>query len=248
MVVGGGTYWIRMIIGRALDPVRGRPVPGRKSMTEAFVVYGASGSGSVPIEATLTLLGLPYRVVDCRPWQEPHEAIKLGRINPLLQVPALVLPTGVVMTESAAILLWLADFYPQGRLGPGITDAMRPTFLRWMAFVSSAIYALYWISDSPSRILERAEDHASVNARLFQRIARCWQFMGAQLHPGSYLLGDDLSVLDLYVATASRWSPGRRRFEEVALGLAESVRRVDADPRLTALWAERFPFEKGWER
>ncbi|MDQ0468472.1 glutathione S-transferase family protein [Labrys wisconsinensis] len=217
-------------------------------MTETFVVYGASGSGSVPIEATLRLLELPYRIEECAPWEGREEADKLVGINPMLQVPALALPTGDVMTESAAILIWLADAHPDARLAPALTESTRPAFLRWMTFVSSAIYALYWISDNPSRIVERAEDHAAVKARLFDRIACCWHLMGAQLRPGRYLLGEDLSVLDLYVATASRWSPGRRRFYEVAPGLAETVRRVDADPRLTAIWAERFPFVQGCDQ
>ncbi len=60
-----------------------------------------------------------------------------------------------------------------------------------------------------------------------------------------YLLGDRLSVLDLYVATASRWSPGRRSFYSVAPGLADAVRRTDAEPALAALWAERFPLFGG---
>jgi GST-like protein len=54
-------------------------------------------------------------------------------------------------------------------------------------------------------------------------------------------------VLDLYVTVVSRWAERRRRFYEVAPGMADVVRRVDADPRLAALWAERFPFEDGWE-
>jgi GST-like protein len=29
--------------------------------------------------------------------------------------------------------------------------------------------------------------------------------------------------------------------------MAPVVRRVDADPRLAGLWAERFPFVEGWE-
>ncbi|KSV88476.1 glutathione S-transferase family protein [Sinorhizobium sp. GL28] len=217
-------------------------------MAEPFIVYGASASGSVPIEATLTLLNLPYRVEEHAPWESKQEANRLARINPLLQVPALALPTGELMTESAAILIWLADAHPDGRLAPAPTDPARPAFLRWMTFVSAAIYALYWIADDPSRIVEREEDHAAVKARLFERIAHCWARMGAELRPGRYLLGDDVSVLDLYVATASRWSPGRRRFYEVAPGLAETVRGVDADPRLATLWAERFPFAAGWER
>lgn len=221
---------------------------GEKSLAEPFVVYGASGSGSVPIEATLRLLDLPYRVEEHAPWAGKEEASRLARINPLAQVPALVLPTGELMTESAAILIWLADTHPDGRLAPAPTDPARAEFLRWMTFVSSAIYALYWIADNPSRIIEKAEDHAAVKARIFDRVAHCWERMGAQLRPGRYLLGEELSVLDLYVATASRWSPGRRRFYQVAPALAEPIRRVDADPRLSALWAERFPFTEGWER
>lgn len=217
-------------------------------MAETFVVYGASGSGSVPVEATLGLLKLPYRVEDYAPWEGGPEADKLAGINPMMQVPALALPSGEVITESAAILIWLADAYPEARLAPAPAEAKRAAFLRWMSFVSSAIYALYWITDNPARVAERPEDHAAVKARLFERIARCWELMAAQLHPGNYLLGDDLTVLDLYVATASRWSPGRRRFYEVAPGLADAVRRVDDDPRLAALWAERFPFSQGWER
>ena len=71
--------------------------------------------------------------------------------------------------------------------------------------------------------------------------------MDAQVEPGRYILGDSLSVLDLYVAVLSRWGPRRRRFYEVAPKLAPVVRRVDADPRLARLWADRFPFSEGWE-
>ena len=63
-------------------------------------------------------------------------------VNPLRQVPALVFPGGEVMTESAAILIWLADRYPEARLAPAALDRKRAAFLRWMAYVSSAIYAL----------------------------------------------------------------------------------------------------------
>ena len=41
--------------------------------------------------------------------------------------------------------------------------------------------------------------------------------------------------------------PRRRRFYAEAPRLAEVVRRVDAEPRLQPFWAERFPFEPGWE-
>ena len=81
-------------------------------------------------------------------------------------------------------------------------------------------------------------------------LLRKGHFLGAKLRSVRKRHGltlEDLSVLDLYVATASRWSPGRRRFNNVAPGLAEAIRRVDAHPRLTKLWAERFPFVESWE-
>jgi len=208
-----------------------------------YVVYGGKGTGSVPVEATLTLLGLPYRVVETTIFTEGGENDpQLRRANPMMQVPALILPNGELMTESAAILIWLADDHPEARLSPTMASHQRPAFLRWMSFVSSAIYALYWIRDDPSRIIDDPELGKAAKERIAERFLACWRIMEAQTDPGRYILGDDLTVLDLYVAVVSRWAPGRARFADAAPKLAEVAHRLDADPRLTDFWAERFPF------
>jgi GST-like protein len=215
-------------------------------MTDLYTVYGAPGSGSVPVEAALALLDLPYRVIDSTILAERADPA-LARVNPMRQVPALVLPSGELMTESAAILTWLADDHPEARLAPTMAALARPAFLRWMSFVSSAIYALYWIRDDPSRLVEGEAAGAAIKARTAERMAECWAIMDRQVDPGRYILGDDLSVLDLYVTVVSRWGPRRRRFHEVAPKMSPVVRRVDHEPRLATFWAERFPFEEGWE-
>lgn len=216
-------------------------------MEKPFTIYGAQGSGSVPIEAALTLLHHPYEVIERTPLKDmaPDEA--LLKINPLGQVPAMLLPGGELMTESAAILIWIADRYPNLRLAPEVLDRRRPSFLRWMSYISSAIYALFWIRDDPSRLSDDPAVQAQIKARTADRIAECWSVMEAQISPSRYLLGDQLGVIDLYVTTISRWGPRRKRFYEVAPKMSEVVRRVDAAPRLKAFWAERFPFEEGWE-
>ncbi|MBL8554346.1 MAG: glutathione S-transferase family protein, partial [Phenylobacterium sp.] len=76
----------------------------------------------------------------------------------------------------------------------------------------------------------------------------CWAIMEAGVDPGRYILGDELTMLDLYVAVVSRFRPRRRRFYAAAPRMGEAVRRIDADPRLAALWAERYPFFAGWDR
>jgi GST-like protein len=72
--------------------------------------------------------------------------------------------------------------------------------------------------------------------------------MDAQMRRDSrYLLGDDISVLDLYVTVISRWQPRRMRFYREAQRMADVVRRVDAEPRLAQSWAARYPFTSDWE-
>lgn len=211
-------------------------------MDKPYVVYGAQGGGSVPVEATLTLLGLPYEVVEAPPWESEAERERIGQVNPMRQIPALVLPSGEVMTESAAMLMWLADRHPEARLAPPIADRRRAAYLRWMTFIPAAIYSLYWIRDDPMRVVADETAAELVKTRTAERIAECWRIMDAQVSPGRYLLGEDLGVLDLYVTVVSRWTPRRERFYQEAPKMAEVMRRVDADPRLQAFWAERFPF------
>ena len=214
----------------------------------ALKVFGAVGSGSIPVEATLTLLGIPYELVEGVTWVDEAARKRVEAVNPMRQVPALVFPSGEIMTESAAILIHLADAHPEAQLAPPVGDPRRAQYLRWMAYVSSSIYALFWIKGDPMRIAATKSDAPRVIDRVHDRIAACWSNMDKQITPGRYILGDELSVLDLYVTVVSRFGPWRTRFYRTAPKMAEIVRRVDADPRLQDFWARRYPFEEGWER
>jgi GST-like protein len=222
-------------------------------MREGYLVYGAAGSGSTPVEATLTLLGEPYRVVERAVWEDTAAAAEMAKVNPLRQVPALVLPSndsgaGELMTESAAILIHLADSHSGSGLSPALGSPRRPRFLRWMAYISAQIYALYWIRDDITRLAADKAHEAVLRERTAARISACWTMMELQAPPaGRFMLGDDISVLDLYLAVVSRWGPRRKGFYAAAPRLGEVVRHVDAEPRLAAFWAERFPFVEGWE-
>ncbi len=210
----------------------------------SFTLYGAAGSGSVPVEAAMTLIGLDYHVIEAVTWEGEAERDKVAVVNPMRQIPALILPSGEILTESAAILIWLADSYPQAQLGPAIDDPRRAQFLRWMSFIPAAIYSMFWVRDVPSRLVgDDAAAQAELRLRTAERIADCWRMMDSQITPGRFLLGDELSVLDLYVAVASRWTPRRARFYAEAPRMADAVRRVDSLPALQTFWAARFPFE-----
>ena len=208
-----------------------------------YILYGAAGSGSVPVEAALTLMGLPFEVVETPTWEGDAQRDRVAAVNPMRQIPALVTPDGEVLTESAAILIWLTERHPEAGLAPMPGDPRRGQFLRWMQFVPASIYSMYWVRDDLSRLVgENPPAQAEVDRRTLDRIAACWAMMESQVEPGRFILGDDLTVLDLYVAVVSRWRPLRARFHAVAPRLGQVARRVDALPALADFWVRRFPF------
>ena len=210
------------------------------ALPPALTLYGAAASGSVAVEAALTLIGLPFTVVEGATWASEAARERVRAHSAMRQIPTLVLSDGQVLTECGAILLHLADTHPAAGLAPPPASPSRAPFLRWMFFVSSAIYALHWIKPDVGRIGAPASARDAVVDAVHERIAFCWRTMDAEMRPARYLLGDTLSVLDLYVAVVSRFGPWRARFEAEAPRMAPAIRRVDAEPRLQALWQRRF--------
>ncbi len=212
------------------------PVP-----QDSLTLYGAASSGAVAVEAALTLLDIPFTVIEGATWASEAARERVSPRNVMRQIPTLVLPDGEILTESAAILIYLADKHPAARLSPGLNEASRRQFLRWMFFVSSAIYSLHWIKPDVRRIGAPESARDQVVDAVHERIAFCWRTMDSQVSPGLYLLGNQLTVLDLYVAIVSRFGPWRERFYAEAPRMTPPIRRVDEEPRLKSLWSNRFP-------
>ena len=80
-------------------------------------LHGCNGCGSSAVEALLEMAGVAYRrnVFD---WDDRDAWERLRKIQPLAQVPTLVLDDGTVLTESAAIVLWIAEQHSGAGLMP----------------------------------------------------------------------------------------------------------------------------------
>jgi len=207
------------------------------------LLYGADGCGSAVVEAALTLAGLDYDYVEAEPWTPSPGVEALRAVNPLVQIPTLVLPDGTVLTESVAILLWMVDRYP-GLLGPGPADVRRADFLRWLVYLPAAIYPMYSVGDFAGRWVTGDSAAAELKQATIDRTLFCWSVMERGLAPvaDAWLLGTpDLTVLDIYVSMMTRWRPGRAAIGAVAPAIVAVAQRVDRDPRLQGLWHRHFP-------
>jgi hypothetical protein len=97
-----------------------------------------------------------------------------SRHDPVGQVPALLLPDGQVMTESAAMTLHLADLSGRDDLVPGPAAAERAAFLRWLVFLVANIYPTFIYADDPSRFVKDEAARAGFLAACDAHAQRLW--------------------------------------------------------------------------
>lgn len=153
-----------------------------------LVLYHHPHSRAAAAVWMLEEVGVPYelRHVDLRTGAQ--KAPELIALNPMGKVPTLV-DGGVVITESAAIGLYLADRYAPGRLAPPIDAPARGTYLRWSLFAPSVI--------EPGSVAKARGwdigagtagwgDHAAMLATIEHALA-----------PGPWLLGEQFTMADV---------------------------------------------------
>ena len=107
-------------------------------MKKSFTLYGRPGSGSLAVQVALEESAAPYE----RVWvgSEAADVDRFRKINPTGKVPALELPDGTIMFESAAMLIHLALAERQARLAPPPGTTRHAIFLQWMSFMSANVY------------------------------------------------------------------------------------------------------------
>ena len=111
---------------------------------------------------------------------------------------------------------------------------------RWVVSFATNVYQPIVVGDFPSRWVDGADAEASVKTHALQRLRDAWLAFEARIEPRPYLLGDRLSVLDVYVAMISRWRPGRAWLVEHCPRAMTSVATTEAHPVIAAVWARNF--------
>jgi GST-like protein len=215
--------------GRADLPAEAAPRP--------WHVIGTRGCGSAIVEAVLVLAGIAYEREEVDYGQPGPGRDRLRAHNPLGQVPTVILPDGTVMTESAAIALHLDELVPTAGLLPAVGDPLRAVALRHLVFLVAAVYPTFTYGDDPARWVGDAGPRLG-EAALAHRQA-LWQQLEAAAR-GPWLLGARRSLLDVYVAVMTRWTPGRAWFAGACPKLAAIAAALDDEPRLRALWDANF--------
>jgi len=138
--------WVRCEWAKDHHSLGGAAVTARRAVenwggqmpTDEIVLYRSVASRSITPLWMLEELGLAYKMetVDIRTGAQKDPAYL--RLNPMGKVPTLTVGETVV-TETAAICLFLADRYSYGAMAPTIEDPARGAFLRWTVFATAVL-------------------------------------------------------------------------------------------------------------
>ena len=116
-------------------------------------------------------------------------------LNPLGVVPTLV-DGDLVLTESAAILLYLGDRYPEARLAP----EERAEYYRWLVFMTNTLQTTMLRFFYPERY-----GGGEVEAVAEAEAQRHFDLIESHLEGREWLVGDHRSGADLFLFMLTRW-------------------------------------------
>lgn len=175
------------------------------SNTTAFVLYWRPGTASMAPHAALAEIGVDFRLVEIGR-DEAQEDESYRALNPLGVVPTLLdEERGLVLTESAAILLYLGDRFPESRLAP----AARADYYRWLVFMTNTVQTGFLHFFYP----ERYGEEESVHRAGARDVAEAFDILDRALEGRTWIAADHRTGADLFLFMLTRWG---RRLEPAA--------------------------------
>jgi glutathione S-transferase len=201
-----------------------------------YKLYGRPGAGNVCVEAMLAECSAPFELIALDRDAEGRLPESLRAVNPMMQMPALIMPDGSVMTESAAMLIHLADVYPQAGLAPAIGTPARAQYLRWMAFLSSALYVSNLRCFYPHHYTTDPDGLEAVKAKAIEDLDNEYAVLAKDLGAKPYLTGATITAADIYAAMLIQWTPDIEALARKYPNLKALHDRVATRPLIAPVW------------
>jgi glutathione S-transferase len=172
-------------------------------------LYYSPGNASLAPHMVLEEIGAPYELVLVDRASAAHKSPEYLKLNPNGLIPVLT-DGGLVVYETAAICLYLADRFPQKRLAPPPGTLERAHFYQWLVWCTNTLQAMLMHYFYPERMVDDGDAAAAaqVKRRAEARADAMLDVLDGQLaaHGGDWLLGADFSAVDSYALMLCRWT------------------------------------------
>jgi glutathione S-transferase len=176
------------------------------------------GNASLIAHIVLEELGVPFELKYVDRAASAHKSADYLALNPNGLIPVLVDASfgsegrPLVVYETAAVCMHLADTHPVDRLLPPLGSAERAQAYKWIAWLTNTLQATLILYFYPERWGDAAAA-AQLRASAEAKIGTLLDQLDAEFarHGRPWLLGDAYSVCDPYAFVLCRWTRGFSR-------------------------------------
>ena len=194
------------------------------SMATRIALYEADGAAT-------------YLEVDPKTKTVLKDGSDFRTVNPLGLVPTLRTDDGVVLTENAAILQYVAEHLPQAGLGAS-SGLERSRLQQWLCFIGTELHKSLFVP-----LLDRKAG-AEVKAYVLETNVSRLDYLENYLKDRDYLL-DHFSVADAYLITVINWTMATPPIELAKWPAVKAYyERLRARPAVAKAIAEEFELYK----
>ena len=202
-----------------------------------FKLYARPGAGSAAVEALLAECGAAFEIIDVLRNPDGTAPESFQQINPRAEVPTLTLPDNSIMTESAAMMIYLADLFPAAGLAPAVTSPARSRYLRWMLYFATAVYMADLRMYYPARHSTDESHAAGIKGKAIADMSRDFEIFAEALGDGPFILGRTFSAADIYAAMLFSWAPDVSQLFARHANIKRLYDLVAARPLIAKVWA-----------
>lgn len=174
-----------------------------------YRLYWEALSGAILPQVMFEEMAVPYERIPVDMAAGEHQTPEYLAANPTGQVPALELPDGTVIGESAAIAIVLGERHPESGLVLPPGDASRPIFLRWLLFMAASVYMTYVRVNHPERFITDPAGIESVRQVAVDAVNSQFDVLDDAISGDPWFLPGGYSVLDIYLTMLAVWHPDR---------------------------------------
>jgi glutathione S-transferase len=177
----------------------------------------------------LEQIGCPYEGVKLDFASQQQRTAEYLAVNPKGRVPALVTDRGVI-TETPAILLYLAQTFPQAGLAP-LDDPFELAQAQAVnSYMASTVHVAHAHKRRGARWADDLAAQESMQRKVGANMIECFELIEREMLRGPWVLGEALSICDAYLFTMTTWLPGDGVDIERFTRVADHHRRMLALP------------------
>lgn len=170
-------------------------------------LYWVKGTISIAVAIALEEAGLPYDAVQMDFKTADQTKPNYLAVNPKGRVPALALEDGTVLTETGALLDYIAAIAPTANLVP--TDPQNAAHMRsTMYYLASTMHIAHAHKMRGSRWATQQSSFDDMTAMVPETMAACAAYIDTHILRGDYVLGDTFSIADPYLYVVCNWLSG----------------------------------------